>query len=315
MSFPGHADHAFANPFHVEDLQIFDRENLGRVLKSAELAPEDLARSLHDAPCLLVQRVYLCLPVDERPAFLHELSSPSPLYRVMQARHLLLDKLFWELTYWKTPELYEELISGERLHPGIFRQLESLLRGKIVLDAGAGCGRASFEAARHGATLVYAIEPSPGLRHLLTEKAATSPFAAAIVPLEGNFANLPLSNQSVDVALACSAFTARAEQGGEPGLAELKRVTRAGGYIVLIWPRCEDRPWLAERGFHYISLQQEEEMALSFASWPSAWRCVRRFYAHNANVQRYLRHARQPRLPFTVLGFNPPCDYCWLRVG
>ncbi len=310
-----HSDHDFVNPFQVEDLLIFDQQNLERILRTVKLAPGQLAWCMQGASQQLIQRFLACLPATDRPIFLCELAHHIDEDRIGLARHLLLDKLFWELTYWKTPELYDELVWGEHLHPGIFQQLAPLLDHKIVLDAGAGSGRASFEALRHGARLVYAIEPSPGLRYLLARKLASSPAPHSIVPRAGNFIHLPLPNQSVDLALTCSAFTAEAEQGGQPGLAELRRVTRAGGYIVVIWPRCEDHRWLAEQGFHYVALPQEKEMGVDFVSWQSAWRCVHRFYARKQNVHRYLSHAAQPRLPFSVLDFNAPCDYCWLQVG
>ena len=313
-NLPEHSEHAFANPFQIEDLQVFDRQNLARVLANAQFAPEHLAWSLHRAPTSLVQNVRFCLPADEQAVFCREWSHPVEEDKVAQAEHLLLDKLFWELTYWKTPALYEELVSGEYLHPGIFRQLEPLLRHKTVLDAGAGSGRASFAALEHGANLVYALEPSPGLRHLFAEKLENSPAASSIVIRDGDFAHITLPDQSVDLTLTCSAFTAEPAQGGEPGLAEFKRVTRPGGYIVIIWPRPQDRSWLAAHGFHYVALPHEQEMYLSFASWASAWRCACRFYAHNKNVARYLRRARLPRLPFSILGTNAPCDYCWLQI-
>lgn len=311
---PEHTDHAFANPFQIEDLEVFDRKNLARVLATIHFTPEHLAWSLHKAPASLVRDVRSCLAADEQAVFCREWSRPVAEDTIALARHLLLDALFWELTYWKTPELYEELVAGEQLHPGIFQQLEPLLRHKIVLDAGAGSGRASFAALEHGAALVYALEPSPGLRRIFAEKLEHAPAASSIVLREGDFARLPLPDQSVDLALTCSAFTAEPGQGGEPGLAEFRRVTRQGGYIVIIWPRPQDRSWLAARGFRYAALPHEQEMYLSFTSWASAWRCTCRFYAHNKNVARYLRRARLPRLPFSILGYNPPCDYCWLQL-
>ena len=314
VNLPEHDEHTFVNPFGIEDLLIFDRQSLGRVLAMTHLAPEHLAWALHQASEALLQHVFSCLPVGERSTFWRAFSHPGSANEIALAHHLLLDKLFWELTYWKTPELYEELVAGEHLHPGIFQQLESLLQNKVVLDAGAGCGRASFAALEHGASLIYAVEPSPGLRRLFAQKLAAAPVTNPIVLRAGDFTHVPLPDQSVDVALTCSAFTAEPEQGGEPALAELRRVTRIGGYIVLIWPRPIDLPWLAARGFRYVALPQAQEMSLTFPSWQSAWHCVQRFYARNRNVQCYLRHARQPRLPFSVLGFNAPCDYCWLQV-
>ena len=314
VNLPEHCPHTFVNPFQVEDLLIFDRYNLARVLAMTQFTPEQLAWSLCQASPALIQRVLACLSRDDRAAFSQAFSRPPAEADSALARHLLLDQLFWEFTYWKTPEMYEELVAGEQLHPGIFQQLGPVLHNKIALDVGAGCGRASFAAIEHGAAHVYAVEPSPGLRRLFAQKLAASPFADAIALREGDFTHVPLPNQSVDVAMVCSAFTAEPTQGGEPALAEFRRVTRVDGYIVLIWPRPIDHPWLAAHGFHYVALPQEQEMTLSFASWQSAWRCVQRFYAQNKNVYRYLRHARQPRLPFSVLGFNAPCDYCWLQI-
>jgi SAM-dependent methyltransferase len=231
------------------------------------------------------------------------------------AHRYILDKLFWELTYWKTPELYEELTMGERLHPGIFQQLEQDLHGKEILDAGSGSGRAAFECLRHGARLVYAVEPSPGLLRILEQKIADQPATRGrIVACRGRFDDLPLQDRSVDLALSCSAFTANAEQGGEPGLEELRRVTRPGGKIVLIWPRREDYEWLAAHGFIYVALPLHREMTVHFRSQLSALKCVQRFYARNEAVVPYILDRRQPEVPFSVLGINPPCDYCWLSV-
>jgi len=311
---PEHCSHSFVNPFQIEDLLVFDPINLARVLVAAHFRPEHLAWAFCRGSRLLVERVLSCLAEEERRLFELALARPAAPETCAQARHLLLDTLFWELTYWQTPEMYAELVAGEELHPGIFRQLEPVLYNKTVLDVGAGCGRASFAALEHGAARLYAVEPSPGLRQLFREKQVVSAPEQAIMLREGDFTHIPLPDHSVDVGLVCSAFTAEPPQGGDAALAELRRVTRPGGTIVLIWPRQVDRPWLAARGFHYVALAQEKEMFVSFPSWESAWRCVRRFYARNTNVCRYLRHARQPRIPFTVLDFNAPCDYCWLRV-
>lgn len=310
---PEHCEHAFDNPFQIEDLAVFDEYHLGRVLALTRFGPERLARALWGTPNWLLERARAALTVEERAAFDQELERPVSECERARERHLLLDALFWELTYWKTPELYEELVAGERLHSGIFERLRPWLQHKIVLDAGAGCGRASFAALEQGADLVYALEPSPGLRQLLAKKLATSPDAASVVLCDGDFAHVPLPGQSIDVAIACSAFTAESAQGGEPGLVELRRVTRAGGFIVLIWPRREDRAWLLDHGFHFVAFSQDE-MVISFTSWQSAWRCARRFYAHNPRVSDYLRHASQPILPFSILGCSAPCDYCWLQV-
>jgi ubiquinone/menaquinone biosynthesis C-methylase UbiE len=312
------AEHApqFANPFHLEDLLVFDEATLRNMLATGAygLTRPDLARGLHAAPQAVVQRFLAALPRRGGRRFLAELHRPLAPKDEAAARRRLLDALFWELTYWKTPELYEELTEGERLHPDIFRQFAADLRGKTVLDAGAGSGRATFECLRQGAARVYAVDPSPGLLHLLEQKLTSQPSRQQVMPLRGRFDALPLEDNSVDTALSASAFTAEPAQGGEPGLAELLRVTRPGGKVVLIWPRPADYAWLVEHGFQCVSLPIPPEMGVCFRSLPSALRVARRFYARNPAVRRHLLRTHKPEVPFSVLGTNPPHEYCWLRV-
>ncbi len=300
----------------IEDLMIFDDDTLHRMLvrESFGLTTQRLAHCLHKGPFSLVERIERHLPAQQRAYFLYEFRRPLAQDIVESACREILDGLFWELTYWKTPELYDELIAGEQLHPGIFQQLQPDIRGSTVLDVGAGSGRASLECLRCGAKRIYAVEPSPGLLSLLERKLVRLPHGELVIPLAGCFDALPLAENSVDITLSCSAFTAQPEQGGEPGLAEMMRVTKPGGKIVIIWPRVEDRLWLAAHGFHYVALPLDQDMCIHFRSLESALHCVQHFYADNPAAVRYLLSTQRPEIPFSVLGVNPPCDYCWLKV-
>ena len=230
------------------------------------------------------------------------------------ARQRILDNLFWELTYWKTPELYDELTTGEQLHPGIFQQLESDLRDRVVLDAAAGTGRTTFECLRYGAKLIYAVDPSPGLLRILEQKLASTPDAKRVVICQGCFEQLPLENDSVDVSLSCSAFSAEKGRGGELGFAEFLRVTKSGGKIVLIWPSPHDYDWLAKRGFQYVAFPLNQDAFVRFRSLESALRCARLFYTGNKALVDYILERQQTEVPFSMLGFEQPHDYCWLTV-
>ena len=306
----------FENPFSIEDIEIFDDDTMQRIFCKGGfgLEVEDLAWSLQGAAHSLVRRVRYNVPKEQRTTFARALHQAVTNEQVQAARLRVLDSLFWDLTYWKMPELYEELTEGEQLHPGIFQQLAGDLRGKTVLDIGAGSGRASFECLRYGAERVYAIDPSPGLLHILEQKLVKQPVNKRIVVRRGCFEQIPLADNSVDMALSCSAFTAKVGQGGEQGLAEMRRVTKSGGKIVLIWPCTEDYDWLKAHGFQYVALSLQQEMRVQFRSFQSALRCARLFYARNGSVKRYLLRWRKPEVPFSVLGFNPPRDYCWQTV-
>jgi ubiquinone/menaquinone biosynthesis C-methylase UbiE len=307
----------FVNPFRIEDLAVFDEETLGDLLASGVggMSPEELGQALRGGPAELIERVAAQMAGEQHGRFFTEVQRDGSSEAVSGARRRLLDALFWELTYWKTPELYEELTEGEQLHPGIFERLAPELRGRVVLDAGAGSGRATLACLRAGAARVYAVEPSPGLLRLLKQKLAQerTETRARVTALRGRFDALPLPDAGVDVALSCSAFTSDPLEGGETGLAELRRVTRPGGAIVLIWPRPEDYAWLADRGFAYAALPVPEAMGVRYRSRRAALEVARRFYAGNRAVLRYLQHG-EPAVPYAVLGDNPPHDYCWLTV-
>lgn len=307
----------YESPFCIKDIQVFDAETLQHVLSNARagVTLKELACALHKEPATLITRIEQCMTPEQQCCFRQMLHCAYDDEQIEKARGTILDQLFWELTYWKTPELYEALTGGERLHPAIFQCLEADIRKRIVLDAGAGSGRATIECLRYGTSQVYAVEPSSGLLRILRRKLSQQEADQRVIPLRGRFEALPLNDQSVDVALSCSAFTANAEQGGEPGLRELWRVTRSGGKIVLIWPRSEDRAWLEGHGFHYVFLPIEREMKVYFPSMRDALICAHRFYAHNPAVAQYLLTTKCPEVPFSVIGVEPPHYYCWLQVS
>src|SRR5437764_8626162 len=177
----------FENPFSMEDLLVFDDVTMQSILRCGNfgLTLTDMAASLHGVSEVVVERVTHNVPHEQLTLFLRALQHPLTEKQIYAAQRQVLDALFWELVYWKTPELYEELTEGEQLHPGIFQQLEPDVRNKVVLDAGAGSGRASFECIRYGAKLVYAIEPSPGLLRILERKIASHAVKGHILPYQG----------------------------------------------------------------------------------------------------------------------------------
>jgi SAM-dependent methyltransferase len=208
--------------------------------------------------------------------------------------------LAWELLYRLEPDLYDQLASAERLHPGILGWLPRSA-GRIV-EVGAGTGRLTLELIDRGREVV-AIEPALPLRQILERKLAEAGHGSVRV-LPGFFDDLPLPCGFADVVVACSAFTPASTHGGEAGLAEMERVCRPGGCVAIIWPNNLD--WLTARGYQYVSFAGP--MAVEFPSHAKAVELSEIFYPHAAEE---VRRQGLRRVPFELIGINPPRDVAY----
>lgn len=130
------------------------------------------------------------------------------------------------------PDLYE--VENRAADPG--RLIEKTIReiapwqGQTVLDLGAGTGfhTALFhEEARH----VIAVEPHGPSRLKIMERVARQGLVKASV-MAGSAEQILLPDHSVDLAHARFAYFWG--PGCEPGLAELARVIRPGGWAFII---------------------------------------------------------------------------------
>jgi SAM-dependent methyltransferase len=208
--------------------------------------------------------------------------------------------LAWELLYRLDPDLYDQLASAERLHPGILDWLPR--SAERIVEVGAGTGRLTLDLIGHGREVV-AIEPAAPLRQILERKLADAGRSSVCV-LDGFFDDLPLPSAVADIVVACSAFTPASTHGGEAGLAEMERVCRPGGLVAIIWPNNVD--WLTARGYQYLSF--DGPMAVEFPSQERAAELAEIFYPHAAGVVR-AQHLR--RVPFELIGINPPRDVAY----
>ena len=100
--------------------------------------------------------------------------------------------------------------------------------GRTIVDLGCGTGYwlpgYAVDAAR-----VIGVEPDPALRSAAVARA--SPLAAADV-LAGSAERIPLPARSVDVVHARFAYFF--PPGAQAGLAEVQRVLRPGGHLVVV---------------------------------------------------------------------------------
>ena len=206
--------------------------------------------------------------------------------------------LAWELLYRLEPELYDRLASAERLHPGVLGWLPRDV--DRIAEVGAGTGRLTMELIEHGQHVV-AVEPALPMRRILRRKLAAAGHGDRVRVVRGFFDRLPLADDSAGLVVACSAFTPSPGHGGEAGLAEMERVCRPGGWVVIIWPN--HLGWLAARGYRHVSFPGP--MSVEFGSHDEAVELAEIFYPKAAGEVR--RRGRR-NVPFAVLGINPPRD-------
>jgi SAM-dependent methyltransferase len=213
--------------------------------------------------------------------------------------------LAWELLYRLEPELYDRLASAERLHPAVVGWLPCGVQR--IAEVGAGTGRLTMELIGRGQHVV-AVEPALPLRQILIRKLAAAGHGHRARVVHGFFDQLPLPDGSADLVVACSAFTPSPGHGGEAGLAEMERVCRPGGCVAIIWPN--HLSWLAGRGYQYVSFPGP--MSVEFGSYADAVELAEIFYPKGADS---VRRRGDRRVPFEVLGINPPRDLAFKIIA
>jgi SAM-dependent methyltransferase len=206
--------------------------------------------------------------------------------------------LAWELLYRLEPGLYDRLATAEQLHPGILAWLPPTA-GRIV-EVAAGTGRLTLDLVDRGREVV-AVEPALPLRQILRRKLADADNGSRARIVHGFFDHLPLPADSADLVVACSALTPSAEHGGDAGLSEMERVCKPGGCVAVIWPSGID--WLAGRGYEHVSFGGP--MWVQFRNHSEAVELAEIFYPGAVDA---IRQHRWRRVPFDLLGINPPRD-------
>jgi SAM-dependent methyltransferase len=206
--------------------------------------------------------------------------------------------LAWELLYRLEPGLYDRLACAERLHPAVLRWLPDNV--ERIIEVAAGTGRLTLDLL-HRARELVAVEPAGPLREILGQKLARADRGHRARVTHGFFDDLPMPDACAELVVSCSALTPDPGHGSEAGLAEMERVCRPGGCVVLVWPN--DVAWLTGHGYQYVSFGGE--MCLEFATAEEAVDLVGIFYPDAVGE---VRHRGCRRVPHEVLGINPPRD-------
>lgn len=125
------------------------------------------------------------------------------------------------------------------------------LTGKIVLDVGSGTGRLAFAAAKK-AKRVYASEPCDRLREYMRDRIRGEGIRNMKV-LDGEVCCLPYEDDTFDVVLSGHVVG----DAYEEELAEMARVTKSGGWLVICdgddeFKRTKPGEALTSRGFEWF---------------------------------------------------------------
>jgi SAM-dependent methyltransferase len=147
---------------------------------------------------------------------------------VLAAEVHLMAVYFWQVVYHCYAEEYETFSASQRIPYGCLFPA-GLITDRAVLDLAAGtCAEVSYLTAH--ARSVLAVDPARSMLEIGRRK------FGALRGLDfafGSFARIPLPDASVDVIVSCYGYQASEERGGRRGIAEMRRVLRPGGRILL----------------------------------------------------------------------------------
>jgi SAM-dependent methyltransferase len=148
-----------------------------------------------------------------------------PTERIRQAELKILNSINDLIVYAVDPSIYDS-------QPFLGWDPNELLcladfTGKTVIDIGSGTGKLAMIAAEKAA-VVFAVDPVSNLRSYLKEK-SRSKGLDNIFPVDGVINSLPFPDQYTDIVMGGHVFG----DTPEASYAEMSRVTRPGGTIIL----------------------------------------------------------------------------------
>jgi SAM-dependent methyltransferase len=139
----------------------------------------------------------------------------------------------WYVEHWGEHALQQRI--AELVHPR---------EGDTVLDIGCGSGAAVRSLAKHlHKGLIIGIDPTPKMLELARRNTSFAALPCQTQFLHGAAEQLPLENQTVDLALAINSL--HHWHDCQRGLAELGRVLKPGGRLLVIADLWDELPKVA----------------------------------------------------------------------
>jgi precorrin-6B methylase 2 len=185
----------------------------------------------------------------------HIPSSPPNQESIRQAEMKILRTINDLVVYMVDPTIYDaQPFLG--WDSDELRQLTDFNR-KIVLDIGSGTGRLAFVAAET-ASVVFAVEPVGNLRHYIRQKALAQGITN-LFPLDGLITDIPFPADFADITMGGHVFGDHPESE----YAEMKRVTKPGGTIILCpgtsLTENKAHEYLLSQGFSWSLIEEPTE--------------------------------------------------------
>ena len=105
-------------------------------------------------------------------------------------------------------------------------------KAQSVLDIATGTGDLAIEFGKSGISKVTGLDLSPGMLEIGREKVAEKELTDRVEMIQGDSENLPFPDNSYDAATV--AFGVRNFEQLDAGLAEIHRVLKKGGLLVVL---------------------------------------------------------------------------------
>lgn len=145
------------------------------------------------------------------------------------------------------------------------RPLINLRENALILDVGAGTGRQTFAIARHRCNVV-ALDFSTNMLVKLKKNGADLKLDGQISTVVSDITALPFREIIFDgIEMVAALHNLPTKKLRESALAELRRVTRAGGKVVItVWLR-------NQKGFNWVLLHNVFHYLLKRSEWGDVW--------------------------------------------